>query len=535
MRRASLLISLLVGLSFPAPGQMMSVDKTSAWVGTQFIVTLNAQNWRDDSEQGMGAILAVGDAKANTSGAYLFPVLTPGGLTEIQRSYNAMGDVCYVTLWADGSAREVQLTAAYPGKANEDLWVYVVELELASGSPPPVLIGTTVTFTAGLLPASSPTLPFSGAGPTKPGDVYWQGPVDFTTDLTTDSNWGTLASDAGDKSVWVYSAGGYAHASVDLPVYAIVDLTFETGSDFLETGNSFKLKAIFYPAGPPAGQAVWNLTAPTGTTPGTTSALVSPPNGEDTGTLTPDVLGSYTIVANCGSSSLTKDVIAYRIEWDRIGLKHASMEVVLGGTPTTESTTVNLLAPSIISYGIAGGSVTLTPAVPGNPITWDEEKNQFQGPTLALEIEFQSRGELVRRSWAQSAQISGESCYGAFLNLGNASCKVEVSISATLSASINATPGTDPPGVGPNIIYGNATAKIEAGGLASFPTISYRLNYYTGEHYGDGPNPTTITGTAGSRTKLFEASANVEAGDGSNLLTTWKATCQPTVTVQRLP
>lgn len=532
MRRASLLISLLVGLSFPASGQMLSVDKTSAWVGTQFIVTLNAQNWRDDSEQGMGAILAVGDAKANTSGAYLFPVLTPGGLTETQRSYNDARAICQVTLRADGSAREVQLTAAYPGKANEDLWVYVVELELASGSPPPVfLIGTTVTFTASLLPVSSPTAPFFGAGPTKPDDVYWEGQVNSSTDLTTAGNWGSSANDAGDKLICVKSLEGCAEAAITVTVYAIVDLIFETGSNFLEVDSPLKLKAIFYPAGPPAGQAVWNLTAPTGTTPATTSALVSPPNGEDSGTLNPDVPGLYTIVANCGSSSQTREVIVYRIEWDRLE-GHASLEESKNKT-TGPVGASNFLLPTPKLGGNTGGSVAITPSIAGNPLDWFLTKNEAKGPSLLIAIEFQTKGSLVRSYLNDYCTPSGDSMFDVYLNLGGASCDVEVSISPDLDASI--TPAALPGGTDPDWLYGKAFGLIVdmTGMNPPFTKMEYRV-------LADGttdPHTPAFTAnfilTATSRQKLCRASGNVGGGDGAGTLTVWKASSKPTITISK--
>lgn len=411
MRSALLLLNLLVGLSCPTWAAMISVSPTSAWVGTYFTVTLNAVDWRDNSEAGQRQLkgLAAADP-SNYSGEYIFPVLSNlSGL--VQTDTVTDGAVRTNTLYADGAARQVDLIATSPteGTIIENARIFVVDLDLTSDAPTPLLIGTTVNFTARLAPLGSlATQPSSG--------ISWiPDLVAAGTALTTASSWGTAAADAGDKNVWVASNSGNACSSLPLTVYALVELTYESGSDFMEMGtasspNPFSIKAHFYPNSLPVGQPIWSLTPASG------SFISSPANGLETVDISPDVPGQYVLTATWTSSqSITN--IAYRIEWDRTAGKHASLEPSSYVSPILGA--LNLLTYTLALDEISatangtGGSVVLTPPIAGNPTAWDGTTNQFRGPSLLLEIEFQTRGSDVARAFSDNAQPSGESHYSA--------------------------------------------------------------------------------------------------------------------------
>ena len=519
--------NLLVGLSGPTWAAMINVSPTSAWVGTYFAVTLNAVDWRDNSEAGQGQLkgLAAADP-SNYSGEYIFPDLSNlSGLVEVETVTD--GAVRTKTLYADGAARQVTLIATSPTDGTfENATIFVVDLDLTSDAPTPLLIGTTVNFTARLAPLGSLATQPSGGISWVP-DLVASG-----TALTTASSWGSAAADAGDKNVWVASNSGNAFSILHLTVYALVELTFESGSDFMEVSMPFSIKAHFYPIGLPAGQPIWSLSPATG------SALTSPADGLETVTLSPDKPGQYTLTATCGTSSKTITNIAYRIEWDRTAGKHASLEPSSYVSPILGA--LNLLTYTLALDEISatangtGGSVVLTPPIAGNPTTWDGTTNQFRGPSLLLEIEFQTRGSDVARAFSDNAQPSGESHYSAYLNLGGASCDIEVSISAAMDAWIDSGGAVN--GTAPYIFYGDAWALIEGVLDASNGKIIQDMEFRVTEPYifkQKGLNPSTFNLSAVGRQKLCTASANIKGVDGAATLATWRATCQPTISVHK--
>lgn len=530
MRSALLLLTLLVGLACPTWAAMMSVSPTSAWVGTYFTVTLNAVDWRDNSEAGQGQLkgLAAADP-SNYSGEYIFPNLSNlSGLVEVETVTD--GAVRTKTLYADRAARQVTLIATSPTDGTfENATIFVVDLDLTSDAPTPLLIGTTVNFTAGLAPL--------GSLATQPaGGISWVPDlVASGTALTTASAWGTTAADAGYKDVWVASNSGTAFSILHLTVYALVDLTYESGSDFIEVDMPFSIKAHFYPIGPPTGQPIWSLSPATG------SALTSPADGLETVTLTPDKPGQYTLTATCGTSSKTITNIAYRIEWDRTAGKHASIELNTSATPPVGAL-ISLFPPVFAMFSLipAYANVIMIPSNPDVPpeIDWGDFINQFQGPSLLHEFTMNTRGLDVAAAYNDAAQPSGEIEYTAVLNVGAATCKATVTITATLGAYVS-PPSSHVTQVPPYEYAGTAWAQVEVpDGVPPDNDGVFSKMLYWVDAYRDtiniGGNYTSFTlNNVTGRRNLCRVSANVRGVDGASDNAIFMATVYPTIYVSK--
>lgn len=155
----------------------------------------------------------------------------------------------------------------------------------------------------------------------------WSGPGSFNPTASTSTNtvW-TAPSTPGEKTIRVtasdspQSPGGddTTHPYDEINVVAVaVDRITESGiNDFgpiyIPLGNSITLQAYPDPGWGsfPSGQPVWSLT----TKPAGSSLSSTLGSGTDTKVITPDVAGQYVITAECGSSSDTFTLYAFKAE-----------------------------------------------------------------------------------------------------------------------------------------------------------------------------------------------------------------------------
>jgi len=199
-----------------------------------------------------------------------------------------------------------------------------------------------------------------------------------------------------------------------------VDKIIESGSNpenegpvCVLVGNSVSLTAKPTPSSAvfPPGTPAWSITSqPTG------SATVTSPTTGTTTSITPDLPGGYIVKAQCGTSSKTFVVIAYRIEFERDNTTHATMEGGIQGTPGLLEDPFGFPINFVGSYGdvqesatIFASSIHLFFRMTADTITFANDYNVPYGTAYQTIL-----------------QPSGEIRYFVFLNLGAATEVVNV-------------------------------------------------------------------------------------------------------------
>jgi len=260
----------------------------------------------------------------------------------------------------------------------------------------------------------------------------------------------------------------------------VIDGTDDEGPGFRFINTSITLRAKSDPKCA-SGNIAWTITQqPSG------SSVANPANGT-TATITPTHLGKYVIKATCGNSNDTFDLYCYQIEFEKDTSTHLSTE----GHPAGGGVEYLSLPSPYWSY--IGGPTD----------------NSFvaSSATLHLAMATDDVAYIAAKGAGSWLQPSGEIRYDFFLNFGNASANVKMSIEMSASGTVGPlstlikrgasaycryyAPPSPPP---PPIFSFSVAMKSDGSGVIKSET---------------GQNPLIFSGTISGRTLMGKIEAGV--------------------------